>query len=166
MQMINFRDYAELGEYLYNLASENKTVSVVLFKKDIVGLLRWLMEYDTIDLGYIEIKDEFIDSYSKEYYLTIDDDLHVTIEPVYDEYTDDVIPCYSDIVLFDGDVSSRIAIENNDCIQIEISITDNYYEDYCGDCCCDCSNCQRAMVSQAISSALSFIEYIFNHYND
>lgn len=166
MEMIYFTDYAELGEYLYNLASKYKTTSVVLFKKDIIGLLRWLMEYDEIELGHIEIKDEFVDSYSKEYYLTIDDDLSVTIEPVYDEDTDTIIPCYSDIILFDGNVSSKIAIENEDCIQVEISIADYDNEDSCGDCCYDCSNCPKAMASQAISNALSFIDYIFNHYND
>uniref|UniRef100_UPI0025E0DAFD hypothetical protein n=1 Tax=Ruminococcus sp. TaxID=41978 RepID=UPI0025E0DAFD len=106
MEMIYFTDYAELGEYLYNLASKYKTTSVVLFKKDIIDLLRWLMEYDEIELGHIEIKNEFVDSYAKEYYLTIDDDLSVTIEPVYDEDTDTIIPCYSDIILFDDNVSS------------------------------------------------------------
>ena len=166
MKIINFTDYAELGEYLYNLASENKIVSVVLFKKDTNGLLRWLMEYDEIDLGHIEIKDEFVDSYSKEYYLTINDDLSVSVEPVYDEDTDTIIPCYSDIVLFDGDASSKIAIKNEDCVQIEISIADNEDEDSCGDCCYDCGSCPKAMASQAISGALNLIDYIFNHYND
>lgn len=166
METIQFNDYADLGEYLYNIAEEGKTVSTVLFKKDIIGLLRWLMEYDEIDLGHIEIKDEFVDGYSKEYYLTIDDDLSVTIEPVYDENTNIITPCYSDIVLFDGNVSSRIAIENEDCTQIEIEIVDNEDEDSCGDCCYDCGNCPKAMASQAISSALSLIDYIYNHYND
>lgn len=165
METIYFTDYAELGEYLYSLAAEYKTASVVLFKKDIIGLLRWLMEYDEIELGHIEIKDEFVDSYSKEYYLTIDDDLSIAIEPVYDEDTDTILPCYSDIILFDGNVSSKIAIENENCIQVEISISDED-EDLCGDCCCDCGNCPKAMTSQAISNALSFIDYIFNHYND
>lgn len=166
METINFTDYAELGECLYNLASENKAVSVVLFKKDIIGLLRWLMEYDKIELGHIEIKDEFVDNYSKEYYLTIDDDLFVTVEPVYNEDTGDIALCYSDIILFDGDASSKIAIENDDCIQIEISIAENDDEDSCGDCCCDCSHCPKAMDSQAVSSALDFFDYILNHFND
>lgn len=166
MEMIYFKDYAELGEYLYSLAADHKTVSTVLFKKDIIGLLRWIMEYDDIELSHIEIKDKLLDNYSKEYYFTIDDDFSVTVVPVYDRDTDSIIPCYSDIILFNGDVSSKIAIENDNCVQIEISVTDYDSEDSCGDCCCDCSNCQKAMTSQAISSALSFIDYIFNHYND
>lgn len=165
MEMIKFNDYADLGEYLYDLASENKTVSVVLFKKDIINLLKWLMEYDKIDLGHIEIKDELVDNYSKEYYMTINEDLLITIKPVYDGNTDIITPCSSNIILFDGNVGSRIAIENEDCVQIEIYIADND-EDSCGDCCYDCINCPKVMASQAISSALSLIDYIFNHYND
>lgn len=166
MEMIYFTDYAELGKYLYNLATEYKTASAVLFKKDIIGLLRWLMEYNEIELSHIEIKDEFVDSYSKEYYLTIDNDLFVTIKPVYDEDTDSIIPCYSDIVLFDSEVSSKIAIENEHCEQIEISIAESDEENICGDCCYDCGNCPKVIASQAISNALNFIDYIFNHYND
>lgn len=165
MEMIKFNDYADLGEYLYNMASEGKITSAVLFKKDIIGLLRWLMEYDEIDLGHIEIKDEFVDGYSKEYYLTIDNDLSISIEPVYDEDTDEIVPCYSDIVLFDGNVSSKIALENEDCEQIEISIAEDNEDDTCGDCCYDCCNCPR-IASQAITSALSMIDYIYNHLND
>lgn len=165
MDMITFNDYASLGEYLYELADDGKVASAVLFKKDLVNLLRWLMEYDDIDLGHIDIKDEFVDSYSKEYYLTIDRDLSVSIEPVYEDGTNTVIPCYSDVVLFDGETSSRIAIENDDCFQVEFNIADNDDEDSCGDCCYDCSTCPK-MASQAISSALSMIDYIYNHLND
>ena len=151
MEMIEFLDYAELGEYIHNLTSQYNTISAVLFKKDIIGLLKWLMEYDDIELGHIDIKNEYIDDYSKEYYLTLDDDYSITIEPVYEENTDAIIPCYSDVVLFDGGVSSKIAIENEDCIQIEIAIADynNEGEDTCGDCCYDCGSCPKAMASQA-----------------
>lgn len=163
MEIINFTDYAELGQYLYDSASKNKNIGIVLFKKDIVYLLRQLMEYDEIDLGHIEIKEEFEDSYSKEYYLIIDEDLSVTVKPVYEENTNNIIPCDSDIILFDGDVNSKIAIENDNCIQIEISVTK---EDFCGDCCYDCGSCPKYMNSQAISDTLSLMDYIFNHYND
>lgn len=163
MDLITFNDYADLGEYLYNLADEGKVASAVLFKKKLVNLLRWLIEYDEIDLCHIDIKDELVDGYSKEYYLTIDRDLSVFIEPVYEDNTNDIIPCYSDVVLFDGEASSKIAIENDNCFQVEFNITDN--DDNCGDCCYDCSNCPKS-ASQAISSALSMIDYIFNHFND
>lgn len=165
MDIIKFDDFAELGEYIINLVDDNNCVSVVLFKNDIVNLLRWLMEYDDIDVGHIDIKDEFVDDYDKEYYLTIDDDFSISIEPVYDEDTNEIIPCYSDIVLFDGDVSSKIALENEDCEQIEISIAEDNEDDTCGDCCYDCCNCPR-IASQAIASALSMFDYILNHLED
>lgn len=168
MEKIEFLDYAELGEYIYELAIEDKkTVSVVMFRNDIVGLLRWLMEYDEIDLGHIEIKDEIIDGYGKEYYLTLDKNLNVEIEPVYEEDTKTIISCYADIVLFDGNASSRIAIENENCEQIEISLPENDDdEDSCGECACDCTNCPKAMSSQAIAGTLSFIDYLLNHIDD
>ena len=165
MDIIKFDDFAELGEYIIDLVDDNNCVSVVLFKNDIVNLLRWLMEYDDIDVGHIDIKDEFVDDYDKEYYLTIDDGFSISIEPVYDEDTNEIIPCYSDIVLFDGDVSSKIALENEDCEQIEISIAEDDEDNACGDCCYDCCNCPK-IASQAITSALSMIDYIYNHLND
>jgi hypothetical protein len=164
MDIMKFDDYAELGEYLIDTTDDYELVSVVLFKDDIVNLLRWLMEYDNIDLGHIDIKDEFIDDYEKEYYLTIDSDLSISIEPVYDE-DGDIVPCYSDIVLFDGDTSSKIVFANEDCEKIEISIAEEDDEDNCGDCCYDCGSCPK-MASQAISSALSMIDYILNHLDD
>ena len=166
MKNNNFMDYAELGEYLYNLASKNKIVSTVLFRKDIIGLLRWFMEYEEIDLGYIDIENEFVDSYSKEYYLTIDGDFRVTVEPIFDKILVKVIPCYSDIILLDRNVNSKIEPKNENCVQIEISIANDDEENFCGDCCYDCNSCPKAATSQVISSSLSFTEYILNHYDN
>ena len=59
MEIIEFKDYAELSEYLLDLIDEeDKIVGVVLNKEGVINLLKWLLEYENIKLGHIDIKDE------------------------------------------------------------------------------------------------------------
>lgn len=159
MEIIKFKDYAELSEYLLDLIDEeDKIVGVVLNKEGVINLLRWLLEYENIKLGHIDIKDEIVDDYSKEYYFTLDNDLYIDIEPVYNEETHTIGLCCVDTLLLEGSVSSRIAIENDDCEKIDFTIEeddncDYDYEEY------DCD--LNEDILQAVSSALSFIEYLF-----
>lgn len=157
MEIIEFKDYAELSEYLLNLIDEEgKIVGVVLNKEGVINLLRWLLEYENIELGHIDIKDEIVDDYSKEYYFTLDDDLYIDIKPVYNEETHTINLCCVDTLLLEGSVSSRIAIENDDCEKIDFTIEEDDVDDY-EEYDCDLNE----EILQTISSALSFIEYLF-----
>ena len=158
MEIIEFKDYAELSEYLLDLIDEeDKIVGVVLNKEGVINLLKWLLEYENIKLGHIDIKDEIVDDYSKEYYFTLDDDLYIDIKPVYNEETHTINLCCVDTLLWEGSVSSKIAIENDDCEKIDFTIEedDNCDYDYEED------DCDYEDILQTISSALSFIEYLF-----
>ena len=164
MEIVKFKDLAELGDYIYSLATdESETVTAVMFREDTLKLFEILLEHKNIDIGDIEIWNET--DYYEEYYISLTDDLHLDIAPVH-KYGE-IHSAESDVVLFSGDVSSKIIAENPDSIHLEIEIsndTDDASDDDCGNCCEDCSNCRKKEQSQTIESALNFWDYINTYF--
>lgn len=164
MEIVKFKDLAELGDYIYNLATdESETVTTVMFREDTLKLFEILLQYEDIDISDIEIWNET--DYYEEYYLYLTDDLQLKIEPVH-KYGE-IHVAESDVVLFAGDVSSKIILGNPDSIHLEIEIsndTDDDSDDDCGNCCEDCSNCRKKEQSQTIESALNFWDYINTYF--
>lgn len=168
MNMINFIDYAELGEDIVNIANSGKSICVVTFKNGVIKLLKWLMEYDNVYLGHIDIKDEYFEEYTGEYYIKLDEDitsdeklLVLDIEPAFDDNTGEIQECFSDIMYYDGDTNSRIVISQDSCIQKEIFISeDDRLDDECGECCYDCCKCPKEKNNESISHILDLLDYI------
>ena len=115
MELLRFEDYAELGNYMYETALDGEAISAVLYYDDMVDIMRWLLEYEDIDVGNIQI----IEEYTHEYYVTLDEFLYLNIKPVIDD-NGNTIKENVDVMLFDGDVPNTIALHNPDCEQKEI----------------------------------------------
>lgn len=165
MEIVKFRNLAKLGEFIYNLATEeSETVVTVMFREDTLNLFKILLEYEDIDVGDIEIWNNT--DYYEEYYLYLTDDLQLKIEPVHKYGEIHTAKC--DVVLFANDVSANLIFENPDSIHLEIKIsndvTDSDSDDDCGNCCEDCSNCRKKEQSQVIESALNFWDYINTYF--
>lgn len=165
MEIVKFRNVSELGAFIYNLATEeSETVATVMFREDTLELFETLLEYEDIDIGDIEIWNDT--DYYEEYYLYLTDNLQLKIEPVH-KYGD-IHAAESDVVLFAGDVNSKIIFENPDSIHLKIETsdddTDNDSDDDCGNCCEDCSNCRKKEQSQSIESALDFWDYVNTYF--
>ena len=78
MEQIIFKDYAELGNSMYEIASgDGESITAVLPCDDAVFIMRWLLEYEDIDVGNIQISEDYDD----EYYVTIDEFLFLNIKP-------------------------------------------------------------------------------------
>ena len=171
MERRKFDDFAELGNHMYELASEeSQVVTAVLLCEDAIKLIKWLMLYDDVTVGSISIENEDYHGYDKEFYITLDTDLVLDVAPAYQLQTDKTAKGYSaiesDVVLYGGDVSSKLALQNTYGNKYEIVIENYDDEDECGDCCGDCSNCPHRETSETISGALGLIDYIFNHLGD
>lgn len=169
MERRKFDNYAEFGNYIYELASyESQVVTAVLLYEDAVELIKWLMQYDDVTVGSINIENEDYHGYDKEFYITIDTDLVLDVMPAYqlstDKDTEGYLAIESDIVFYGGDVSSKLALQNTYGNKYELIIENYDDEDECENCCEDCSNCSRRDTSDAIDGQLSFIDYIFNHF--
>lgn len=170
MERRNFDDFAELGNYMYELANEeSQVVTAVLLCDDAIKLIKWLILYDDVTVGSISIENEDYHGYDKEFYITLDTDLVLDVVPAYQLQTDKTaegyLPLESDVVLYGGDVSSKLALQNTYGNKHEIVI-ENYDEDECGDCCGDCSNCPHSETSETVAGALGLLNYILNHLGD
>jgi hypothetical protein len=158
MELLKFEDYAEIGNYMYETALDGEAISAVLYYDDMIDIMKWLLEYDDIDVGNITI----IEEYPHEYYVTLDECLYLNIKPVIG-YDGNAIKENVDIMLFDGDVPNSIALCNSDCVQKEISYNE---DDFCGDCCADCSSCCHKEATEVLEAALDFLDYLFSHSKD
>ena len=160
MKEKKFYNIFEVGSYMYDVAEGGKTIAAVVFEQDAIDLFQFLIDYD-IEIGAI-----FIDGdYDKEYYVTLTDELIMNIVPVFiDE--GEMLGAKSDIMLFDGDASSKISFAN-DCEQYEIVYDfEEDEDDCCEDCCEDCSNCNKRLAVEALNTALDLFDYILNQYDD
>lgn len=190
MKEKTFDSIIDLGCHMYDVAESGKTITAVVFEEVAEELWRWLSDYDETKTGVIFIHGD----YNKEYYVTFTNEFVFSIVPVFmDEGK--MLSAETDIMLFDGDVSNKIALGNN-CEQYEIvyedddddiysvllddefdglydfdeddEIYDFFEEDDedCGECCGDCSNCERGLAVEAIGAALNYFSYILNQYDN
>ena len=150
MERLEFEDIASLGNLVYEIATvEKSVVTTVLFYDRAQELLKWLLQYEGVEIGHIDFRHEDY-GYSKEYYITLDSDLILDIEPAHDETY--YLPIDTDVLLLDGDVSSKLSIINEDCLQFELVIDGNNERDS------DCDNCEVARLSELIEYITSIVE--------
>lgn len=166
MDKLKFADYTEFGNYIYQLAKEDGySVTAILFSDEIVELLKWILLYDDINVGKINIEQDDCDEYRRDYYITVNNDLTIDVLPA---YTYDTEKTYneinSDIVFYNKNIDSNIATTNNYSTNYEF-IIDNK-SNKCGDCCEDCNICPHKDVSQTLTETLEIFDYILNHFGD
>ena len=117
MEIVNFKDIAEFGQFYRTVAAENDAVTAVLFYEEAQELLRWLLRDKDIYVWYIDFGCEEA-GYSKEYYVTLHMDSVIEVKPaaIDKEYQIEK----TDVLFLDGDASARIAHINEDCVQLEL----------------------------------------------
>ena len=67
MDKLRIPDYDELGNLMFTLANENaKVVTAVLTFDDASELLKWLLFFDEVSVGSIDLQNEDYAGYNKE----------------------------------------------------------------------------------------------------
>lgn len=166
MEKLQFNDIADLGNFMYELATkESQDACAILTYEKTSELLKWLLQYDDVKATFIELEHEEYNGYDKEFYIVLDTDLEIHIEQAYDE---------KDKIILGVDETGVLLCEEEK-IEEFINANEAYYsfiiefvgkEDNCGDCCEDCSNCPYKESSIAISMALDYLSHLLNHEND
>lgn len=102
----------------------------VLFYEDAVELLRHMMLFDDITIASIEIKPETYDGYNKEYYVSLAEDMVLSVEPAYSN--GQYLRAEADLTLIDGDASSSIIkdIPEKKRREIYIGVSEDEIEGY------------------------------------
>ena len=157
MEIIDFDDIYEVGEFVYDYVDSYKeTVAVVLFREDVIKLFKYIEAEYVVDWGHVEILDE---DYSKEYYLVLSPEGIIEIIPVYCEEEQVIMPV--DVIFYGGDVSSSIVATNKNVDGYVLETADDDCDDYSVCDCEDCSNC-KISVSDDLKITLADLLKILN----
>lgn len=160
--------YEDLCEEMIKLAVSGEIPVAVLHYDGAASLIRELLLYDEVDIGAIDIEPEDFNGYNKEYYITLGKDLLIYVDPAYyinDDGEGIYLNACGDEVFYGGDVSSKI-IAVNDGVPYEIEIEDELEEESCGDCCCDCTSCNRCELYEVVDDDGDVIGYSLTYFVD
>lgn len=172
MDIIKATSYCQLANLLLDLCSEGKIVSCAMDYEKTKILFTELIRNEDVVIDNVYLEDEYMHGYCREFYLTIDENYHVSVEKAYrmTEFGDGIyLFNYADIHIFDGEASSSIICghENDECYELRIvddNSEGNTYCDHnecsncCGDCCDDCSSC--TFVDKDDEEVIDYVELI------
>lgn len=130
MEKIVFNDYKTLAEIMYSIADAGDISYTVCFFDDAVKLLKELMSFDETSVGGIELSDEDYNGYSKEYYISLDDDFIIDVQPAYNKDLNNGKGAYytfdAEKTFIVGDANSIIIkdMDKDTCYEIEFNTED------------------------------------------
>lgn len=106
MKIDKFESYEDLCEHMITLAQNGfHSVAVLLFD-DAILLLKEFMRYEDLKTGLLNIASPSYDKYTKEYYVSLSEDMVVSVEPAY--ASGKYLNAEADITFLHGDVHSSI----------------------------------------------------------
>lgn len=114
----------DLAKEMIEKAYDGKTVYAVLFYDEAIELMRCAMECLDVEPCDIEIAPEEVSGYDKEYYIVLDADMVLHVQPAWHEKNEYFGEGYydfdADCVYIDGDASSAILRGQNleNCFEI------------------------------------------------
>lgn len=149
MDLLKFKDTYDTAIFMLDAMAENpscKNITAVLYYDRAKSLIKALLQTEDVEAGCIDISPAFVSGYNKEYYVTLDPDLNLWVEPVF--HGDRILYEFSDIILYDGDAKQKIVDRNTGTgvtsyeIQFETPCEkDGSADDPCEECVLDCMTC-------------------------
>lgn len=130
MKVLSFLSHEDLAEFMIEMAlDEGKTSYAVLFYEDARQLLKELSAYEETIIDNIELSEPISKGYSKEFYVVLDTDLHLTVEEAWHDENEYHEGCYyrfgdrNVLALIHSDANSKVisAADGSDCYEIEIT---------------------------------------------
>lgn len=147
IESLEFANVSELAEAM--VADDEGTYrTAVLPYYNAVWLVRELMLYEDVGVDYLDWHMPDYTNYEGCYYVTLDDEEYLSIEPCYRD--DHFILCGGDVMYIDSEADSEIMRKNADEFDemYEICFTDEYDDEPEDDtddeeesCDCDCKHC-------------------------
>ena len=133
-------DLFDVAEAMYEEIVEKKKEEVMFigYYEDAIEVIKYLVVFDDVMPHALEIHDEEWDGYDKEYYVTLDENLELWVEPAIG-VKGNYLMGFSDTVFLAGDCSSSIinAIGSDEFVEIAY-FDEEDLEDECDDCCGEC----------------------------
>ena len=152
MNRYYFENCQELAAYMADKAQDGFYTVAALFYKEANELLRELLLYEDIEAEAIILEPSEYSGYEKEYYISLADDMILSVEPAYVD--GHYLNACADLLLVDAEANYKIVADEDDRKCREIYIGENYPCNYdCADCeyyetdsecdeCDDCNECE------------------------
>ena len=137
---LSFEAHEDLAVCMCEMARDaNTIVYAVVFYDDAKRLLQMLGSIEEVDFGNIELNNPQWNGYNKEYYVSVDENFEVNVEPAWHEKNEYHDAGYyradNSIALIHSDANSKIleALKDCDCAEFEIDA-----DAECDGCCEEC----------------------------
>lgn len=112
MEQVFLNHIDTLADAMCGEAFKEKTVYAVLFYEQAIDLMRSIMDYDCVELCDIEIAPGDVNGYYHEYYVVLDSEMILHVQPAWHEKNKYSCEGYydfdADLVYIDGDANSSI----------------------------------------------------------
>ena len=155
MRTVLRTNYENFADTMIDFAEDGDDVCCVTYEQNTYNLLRELLNYDEVTPCGIEVHNEEISGYNKEYYITLTKDFYLFVEPAYYEsneyHKEGYYEVISNTIFVDEDVCGEIIphlYSDDEILKVEFVDTDNFKIDFdwnrnmdCGECSMDCENC-------------------------
>lgn len=144
MKRFVINDFAEVAEAMYDEMINNRKECVVFigYYDDAMEVVRELSLYDDLTLYSVELHPVDINGYTKEYYVTITNQLKVICEPAWSMKHELYLSCDADIVFIADDCNSAILKQIYSSQVVEVTYDEEIgCEGCCGECDCDIRTC-------------------------
>ena len=152
-KQIYVHDIDALADIMQDAAYSGKVVYAALFYEEAIELMRCLLDSINVDVDAINIAPGDVNGYYKEYYISLDPDLILNIEPAWqgeDSCNENGYLWFdADMLFIDARASSSILIgqDSDNCYQLEFETEE------CFDCI-KCENIDRKSVEEFIRNLL------------
>jgi hypothetical protein len=140
MKKFYIEDLYDVAEKMYDEIVENEKEEVMFvgYYDDAIEVIKCLMIFDDVMPHSLEIRDVEWEGYDKEYYVSLDENLELWVEPAIGkkgEYLMTVV----DTMFMTGDCSSKI-LHKVDAYEVfeVVFFGEEDFEDDCSDCCREC----------------------------
>lgn len=135
MDYMDFVDYAEVAEYITDLAAEGNTVYVAAHYEGARKLVQEIARYVGVEVIALDIEPPEYDGYDKEFYVVLDKEYNLYVEKAWHEankwHEAGYLMFDADYFLIFGDCNSKIIEsplcdeDGNSCTFIEIGLEED-----------------------------------------
>lgn len=128
MKKITITNYKELAQKMIDLSEVGETAYAVCFYDDAICIMKELMKNDNIDIASVVISPFEYNGYEKEYYISLDGNSVLDIEPAWHDDNEYHKAGYlwfdADVVYIDSNANSAIlkCIDDSHCVETEFNI--------------------------------------------
>lgn len=135
MEKLVFEDYTSLVDRMFEVAEKGDTAYAICFLDDAVEVMRELLKHDETSIGGINIAQENYNGYAKEYYVSVDGNMIVDVEPAWHEANEYHKEGYywfdAEKIFIVGEANSAIIknVDKSKCYEIEFKLFDDNDDD-------------------------------------